>query len=498
MSNKVMICCSTANQTVNLIPFLQLQCTTMILLSTETAGKKHWTAWLQTLMETRGFTIHIAGITSAMEKDIPGIVRLLMSTVDEIKPEKLFINIGGGQKSMTLALHQTMIALDSKSPAPVKMVYAEANNRELLIMDSSYQATRQPISVSLTLQEILGLYGYEASSYKKLAVRGDQTHSDSAHPFVANAAQLLKTDPLFSEFFIRYVQSVNPLPDTVKIQETIRKYISALQPEFEDLQPESFPDIVEFSKLRKKVSAAESQNSFTVEVAVREIKRFLYPSEIQMRYWSEFKRRLFEKVITNFTNRSEDGKYDSIIIEQPQTPEAAERLRTLWKSVGGKLSYKENAIRRSGAQLPFKTGEFFEQMVQSEVLEELKYCDNWSEVYSSVTTTPTEVDSTTAEAEYDLVIVTVWGTLIILEAKSSVATGDTIKGKGFGAYQKSGPYGSAIFVNPLTIEQLQEDGTFKHYVLGTLKDMLLNAEKSRVEYTRFDTLRQTVKKKLSN
>ncbi len=47
------------------------------------------------------------------------------------------------------------------------------------------------------------------------------------------------------------------------------------------------------------------------------------------------------------------------------------------------------------------------------------------------------------DAEYDLVIVTSYKTLLLVEMKSGEFETDTARGKEHGAYQKSGPYGKS-------------------------------------------------------
>lgn len=99
-NKKCMICVSTRQNTANLVPFLQFDFDTMLILETDHAKKENWSTGLKNVLIQRGKQVKLYSIghgtnLNKMLADIRGVV-------DGIFP--VCWNIGGGQKMQQMAL----------------------------------------------------------------------------------------------------------------------------------------------------------------------------------------------------------------------------------------------------------------------------------------------------------------------------------------------------------------------------------------------------------
>jgi hypothetical protein len=98
-----------------------------------------------------------------------------------------------------------------------------------------------------------------------------------------------------------------------------------------------------------------------------------------------------------------------------------------------------------------KNGPFFEKMVTTEVCRiNSEAMEKVKEIWVNVKTRKFAGDAN--DAEHDVVIVTKFGTLILIEIKSSKFETSIAKGQERDVYQKSGNYGLSFIATPLLKE----------------------------------------------
>jgi hypothetical protein len=94
MDKKAMLCFSTQNQVVNLVPALLLGVNNLLVLSTERATREGWTENLKAVSEKRNIHTTIFELGNVPETDIFAIVRFIQERM--VSDTSFFVNISGG------------------------------------------------------------------------------------------------------------------------------------------------------------------------------------------------------------------------------------------------------------------------------------------------------------------------------------------------------------------------------------------------------------------
>ena len=99
-NTKCMVCISTRQNTANLIPFVQFDFETMILLDTDHASKEKWSSGLTKVLAGRGKETKIFSIGSGIN------LNYMLECIRDIVSEYAAVcwNIGGGQKMQQMAV----------------------------------------------------------------------------------------------------------------------------------------------------------------------------------------------------------------------------------------------------------------------------------------------------------------------------------------------------------------------------------------------------------
>ena len=160
---------------------------------------------------------------------------------------------------------------------------------------------------------------------------------------------------------------------------------------------------------------------------------------------------------------------------------------------------KHKLVEVFGTEKNLDTGNLFEKMLLVKVLEAVNTNNKLREeiigIFTSVKTIQNETINTPTESEYDMVLISKRGTLIILEAKTGKYEGDTAKGKEYGAITKSGPYGKSSFVGPLINRFLNDDGTKKvSYISSVIENHENVCKNTGIKYIRFDNISQELER----
>lgn len=94
-------------------------------------------------------------------------------------------------------------------------------------------------------------------------------------------------------------------------------------------------------------------------------------------------------------------------------------------------------------------GYLLEYMTLYQVYETLAGCEGIKGVYHSVNVYREKPDKKSSYCEFDIVLMTTKGQLLVIECKSGIMPGDTGKGRQFTVYATNGVYGTPILITPL-------------------------------------------------
>ncbi|NMC93898.1 MAG: hypothetical protein GYA68_05220, partial [Syntrophorhabdus sp.] len=92
----VMICNSTGNQPVNLMPAIQFGIKHIIALSTEEAIRQAWTERLSKVAQKHAIMVQPMEIPASIEKSLPDLIEKLLNSINDFPV--IVWNISGGQK----------------------------------------------------------------------------------------------------------------------------------------------------------------------------------------------------------------------------------------------------------------------------------------------------------------------------------------------------------------------------------------------------------------
>ncbi|PIE72257.1 MAG: hypothetical protein CSA20_08715 [Deltaproteobacteria bacterium] len=163
---RIMIGVSTQQNSTNLVPFLQSECDTLLLLETTKAENDKWAKGFKDVLQSKGKTfktlfigegLELAEILEELQKEIKNIE-------DENGEKSIVWNIGGGQKMQTIAL-MTTFEQRRKNGCKDQLCYTEPQARKTvevsynnLGIQSDLKRTTVP---ELTLKDILKTFRYK-------------------------------------------------------------------------------------------------------------------------------------------------------------------------------------------------------------------------------------------------------------------------------------------------------------------------------------------------
>ncbi|NPV37747.1 hypothetical protein BREVNS_1744 [Brevinematales bacterium NS] len=501
MDKKAMLCFSTQNQVVNLVPALLLGVNNLLVLSTERATREGWTENLKAVSEKRNIHTTIFELGNVPETDIFAIVRFIQERM--VSDTSFFVNISGGQKPMALALYEYF----KQSEKAEALVYMEGNQKKIEIYRKNGEKEEMPIKTHLELEEILSLYGYELKeSPQELKIGASVCEQKIKHLDMAlKMAEYYKTKELFQRLFLESMFRPSMVVERVTT-DRIQKAIDKLKPELDQLGIAGDTGFGRYDtkmrEMKKYIDTAKRKNDW------REFQRLaeLYYDIPRMykEYWNVLKKKMAEYVEAESRHIQENGEYNGPIIDKRGIEEEKYRVLESWlTSCGGHFKNVEKKdgrylIRSSNVIYFDRIGIAFEKMVVSEVVRILQEKSDLRErvcglFYSVKTRKKGCTVSDKHDAEYDLVIVTSYGTLLLVEMKSGEFETDTARGKEHGAYQKSGPYGKSVIVGPM-LSFLE--GKEYHWVSQTIRDQKVKCEQAGLDYCYFDKIEEYLERKL--
>lgn len=384
----LMFAVSTQQNTTNLIPAIQLGVTHVVLVETAAASRNDWSEGLKRVLAQRGIRSDGEFPPIRLKPDEDSRIDRIMDWLQaylskRVRPDTRVIwNLGGGQKPQSIALAQVFFS-QANLGRPHEACYALARPYRLQswhVASGHLQCTEQLTNVDLTAEEVLTTFGVQIVS--------QDTCIYSRHP-----------------------ESVRPLkevPDWLDTPE-VREYL--------------------YKHPQTKAAAADEETSLSVKEiqADLETKKEDLAQEVRSRLDRDIIPHAETEIPSSLFNRFVKGireyipkllrsgrQFDPIPIESEKLKEYLGKAE---------LPVDDEFITRLlEASVPknqtANAAIYLEAILAQRVVRLLETTDSHavSEVHLNL-----EVSNTgdrRKSGEYDLLLVTQWGTLIALDAKT--------------------------------------------------------------------------------
>lgn len=495
----VMLCNSTGNQTVNLLPILQFCCKEAVIISTELTEKNGQTQRLIDILKKRCIRHRKINVDRQEEKNLRSLTEKILQNIKEFP--KIVWNISGGQKipaSAFVCAFQERIKNGFNDDI---VAYTEAAPPEIWYFGSNYQNSSQRTSVALSLEDLLYLQKFVTVGDEERLYPDPLGETNINIDTGRKALDYYCKDEIFREAFFNFMKSATPnLRSAVEIREVLKRILIEIKPRIDEIKI----TMKGYEDLESKISYVFSnigkvRNREQLTKLIQPLKILQKPSEIYNDYWNSIKKSAIDKTVKNI-------EYDEVRLLHSQVGEKQkEELALMISNIGGEVHYHEGPLYKKDIVKfsRFKSnGILFEWMVAAAIIEEIekdqRIKDSISEIYHSVKTKLPDAER--PDAEHDIVIVTKFGTLIIIELKTYEFSGDLAQAQEGLAYKKSGPYGKAIIIGPLLTEMIKvkNDGTklCPDYIPGPVKNQEETARQNNTEYYHLDKIPDMLRKNL--
>jgi hypothetical protein len=484
----IQVCISTGNQTVNLIPAMKNKASKLYVISTDFASNKGWTSYLALVAKRKSVEYEIINIDED-KVDLDGLLKLFD------KYDKIEWNITGGKKSLAILLLELYQRRRDNKISKDTIIYLERGMLETY--DGYQRIKRSPVHSTLTLEDILNLYGYtylnkdgnlpdcKLSSYK---FKNDKIS-------ILNSMFFDEENRLFKEFFYDFLYYDDwHLNVKEKIGSTIEKYLKKMKPNMERIVENiDTTNLKNYETLHTAVERLKSDHKNRDKI-VDEIKKMANSETIFNHFWGQIRIE-----ITNYlTKRLEEGKPESFW--DKQTGDQKEELNRMLIESGANESNLDRFV-----DFGMSKGFLFEEMLFQKIKDlfrnnndELERCYVNVATFKLATNSkgeieyPAEYKDNERDDEFDLIYVKNDGTLLIFEAKTFGFDGDTLKSMEESAFKKSGTFGKNIFVIPLLSYLQTTTGSYPKYISESLTRAIDNFDKHRVGYKCLDQIGRAV------
>jgi hypothetical protein len=500
--NHVMLCNSTGNQAINLIPAVQFKCKQTLIISTSFAQNQGFTDRLIKVFNDYGIASEIEGIGDLEEKNLS----VLTSRLEKItkKYPQILWNISGGQKIPSAAM---LIAFQQRTSSGFDedcVAYTEATPPEIWYFGRDYKSKKEKTSVFISLKEILYLSGYEPMGDEDRLYPDPSDKVKDEIDIGRKAFAYFKDDEFFREAFFNHMKpSKSNVNTRAEIEDLLKEALNAVKPKLSDIR---VAYVKGYENLEREINNIFSnldkvKNKKELEQLIKPLKIIQKPSVLYEDYWNGIKKL----AITDVLKKIEFNEVKLIKSDINKIP--IQQLIEQIKNIGGEIQQDDSVPLCKRHILHFSkfrsNGFLFEWMVAAAILEGIEKSEviknSVSEVYHSVKTK--NLNSDKQDAEHDIVIVTKFGTLIIIELKTYEFSGDLAQAQEGLAYKKSGPYGKAMIVGPLFsyMVKRKENGQkdIPDYIEGPIKAQQETAMQNGIEYYYLDQLPDMLRKKLS-
>ncbi len=379
MEKKIlMIGVSTAQNTTNVLPALQMKIDYFIALETSAAHQRGWSNGMYAVLKQKGIKV-LDPIILKPEED--SRIDLISTKLHNIIPKNVEVlwNLGGGQKAQQFGLWKTFMDRVKNGYDEIAC-YANPESKLLEIWEYDKNALSfysNPIESTLFAKDIFDIYGYELNIPKGALFYTNKQY----HPVLYGYSKLLDYKE-FRKFFFKVPKTS---PDNKENQIVISKQeLLNLAGKIDDEKLKSY--------YHKELIKKQKLNQILDEQIVPALRK---------RIVNEFK-SLFNK----------SQKTEIISIYERHLKELLQKIT--FKNIA-ELEISLDYFNKIFPDFR-KTSFLFESILQEKVIELLVENPNYiTEAYSNVTLYSKEGE---VVAEYDILFVTQWGTLIAIDAKT--------------------------------------------------------------------------------
>ncbi len=166
----LLVCVATLQEVTNLIPALELGAREVLSFATAYAQTKGWPAQLAAALRTIPLTT--IPLDARLERSPASLAAHILSHIAARRrdEEPVCFAWAGGQKPVSLAVWLAFADLYAREPAAGHMAaYMETNTGELLRWYApELEAVSEPLSCSLSIDELLTCYGQEPTAHDKM------------------------------------------------------------------------------------------------------------------------------------------------------------------------------------------------------------------------------------------------------------------------------------------------------------------------------------------
>lgn len=499
-SDHVMFCNSTGNQTVNLLPILQLQCRQSIIISTGLTEKNASTQRLRDILQKSHVKSETILINESEEKNLNDLTNKIIHKAKNYL--KIAWNISGGQKIPAASMLNAFQRRITAGFEHDVVAYTEATPPEIWFFGADYKSRKVRTSVFISLEDFLYLSGLETLKDEDRLYPEPSKDVKAKIETGRKALEYFRDSELFREAFFNHMKPSEPSVRTpVDIRDSIKKSLNEVKPHISELQPmqDSYKSLEQnIVKLFSELEQVRQKER--LERLIAPLKLIQKPAEIYNDYWNSIKKAVIDKTLNGI--ECDEIRLISASVDKQQTGRLIDQIQ----NIGGKSTYESGMLYKKHIPIfsSFKRNGFlFEWMVTAAILKEIekdeRLKDSISEIYHSVKTKKLKSEEK-HDAEHDIVVVTKFGTLIIIELKTYDFSGDLAQAQEGLAYKKSGPYGTAMIIGPLFSSMVKKNNNgnkeYPHYIDGPVKAQEDTAKQNNTEYYYLDKVPDMLKKKL--
>ncbi len=504
---------STGDNVVNLMPMLMHEfgeCTAVII-SSAFASDRRWSANLERVLKKEGKRVKIRNIPD----EPPDLAALSEDICNELSCfDKVYFNISGGKKSQILLV---LRIYQQRNRDEDRLIYSDSNPFRLLQFRGLEPEDPYKPRYAVSMENMLNLKGYTCQQYEgenrcnKLDI--DQLSLPQEHLRKIN--ELFLNKPLFAKLMYSYFSRMEVKVDEKQSDaDRIRDLVKANRPDLEDcrdaLDPVSSEQFEKASEaiegLKEALGTGSQPTKNDLKTLWGKLKIIPNVKDTYSRYWGAFR----EKVVGLFMDNLE--RDDPILIDNKAEIEEILEMCNEWRDREHQLDGK---IRHSDVEKLLglenvRKGFLFEDMFSVLVWDTIESIDKdlLNHLYSNVEiyrldTEESEDDSSGVKqresfAEFDLVLVTAHGTLLVFECKTFGLEGDVVKSKNWSTFSHGGAWSEAMLVTHVQKKHFDVEDRAKLLFPFSLKAQLSSIQK----YTRnnlwfFNEVEQKLRDKLA-
>ncbi|MFN8578247.1 MAG: DUF1887 family CARF protein [Candidatus Sericytochromatia bacterium] len=366
---KLMIGFSTEQNTVNLIPAVQLKANKFVIIETSKAEIDKWSNGLKTVLEERNIKVEKISLKKEQDNRIDEIYNLLIEKFKN-SDEEIIWNIGGGQKTHQIAIWNTFKEINNPNHL---VCYSNPITKKIEIWTCELKYKEIDINVNLNADEIFTTFG------QKIDNKGTKIYEKGKEKKTPKVNDLFR----FKEF---------------------RQYFFSLSGVSLE---EKNSEIYTIQEIRNRLKSFVKDQDLIREISIKSKKNNGTNLE---NYSLSVKNEILKFISNNFNTNNPNDK--EIELTDNEFINSLKELKYPHKNL--KINYDLiNLIVQRNRKTP---ANYFEEVLESRTKEILEKTDKTNyifEAYSNFKTGDKKV-----EAEYDILLVTTRGTLIALDAKT--------------------------------------------------------------------------------